>query len=73
MNCNKKPFDSMEEANLRAGEINSENKSNRMRPYRCSCGKIHLTSKSKEEYKKRSLEKRKFLRIEADYWETKFK
>jgi hypothetical protein len=73
------------EANIRAGEINSENaktksKNTRFRPYKCPyCNKYHLTSMTKHfhkmvtdpEYRTKVNESR-FIKEEADYWNDKF-
>lgn len=57
MDCTKKSFDSALEANLRAGEINSENSKKKkfpiqIRDYKCpKCDKWHLTSMQKGKFK----------------------
>ena len=81
--CTKKQFDDKKIARARAVEINEENVKNkddtRLRAYFCDvCKKYHLSSMTKEEFKKydpkvrASKRKANFLRRETEYWESKF-
>ncbi|KKN13196.1 hypothetical protein LCGC14_1008940 [marine sediment metagenome] len=69
-------------ANLRAMEINSENRKTGkqkklLRPYKCKiCGNIHLTSMNKMKYKWRNdvnfrnkIHEQKFIKEESKKWE----
>lgn len=82
MSCLKKSFETNKEAKARANEINIINRSNKdktkLRPYKCECGKFHLTSMSKnkylvvndQDYRVKTREKN-FIRRETEYWEKK--
>jgi hypothetical protein len=80
MECKKKVFYSAEEANIRAGEINSENAKRKgktdFRPYKCEyCDKWHLTSMRKHQYKyveyveyRNEINTKSFINRESEYW-----
>lgn len=87
MECKKKAFDNIDDARRRLTYIvlNSKEKIKPIRTYKCEyCGKIHLTSKSEEKYKKNVVKKKvairerntkrenDFINNEAEYWEDKF-
>lgn len=84
MTCTKKSFDTPEEGQKRANEINKIEQSKKskvkLRIYRCKkCGKIHLSSMSKWLYKRtKDVQSRnahrenKFIQREGEYWEKKF-
>ena len=82
--CNKKTFETPQEAQKRANEINKENKSKgdktKLRPYRCKkCRKMHLTSMHRKKYQatkdvgaRNNTREKKFIKQEGEYWESKF-
>lgn len=85
MSCEKKTFQTKQEAIERAEQINSERRKAKepdinMRSYKCDdCGLFHLTKMPKTTYKfktdpKYREEKRreKFIQVESDYWKKRF-
>jgi hypothetical protein len=84
MKCEKRAFDSMDEAQKRSGEINKENAHKKgakpLRPYRCGdCQKWHLTSMTKHQFKYKSnknyrnhVNERAFIKRESEHWERYF-
>lgn len=70
LSCNKKTFDTKQDAAIRRNEINKEEGTNKMNSYFCQiCKGYHLTSKSKNQYRKR----KEFLIQETEYWNRKLK
>lgn len=85
MKCKKKAFQSAEEAEARAGQINSSNKKTKkqnelLRSYKCKdCGNWHLTSMKKHQYLyannvkyRNKINEKSFIKKESEYWEDYF-
>jgi len=83
--CKKVCFTSMQKANKRAQEINSENNKTKkqkelLRPYKCEkCGKVHLTKMTNRRFKLKTnidfrvkTREENFIINESEYYERKF-